>query len=63
MRTLLTGMDGTPMPSYHLVIDGDELWALAWYVESLGGPPMVTPDERAGWHVVRHHQQRRGGPR
>lgn len=50
------------MPSYHLVIDDDDLWALAWYVESLGGPPTVTPDERAGWHVVRHHQQR-GGPR
>ena len=62
VRTLLTGMDGTPMPSYHLVIDDDDLWALAWYLESLAGRPAATPDERAGWHVVRHHQ-RRGGPR
>jgi cytochrome c oxidase cbb3-type subunit 2 len=63
VRTLLTGMDGTPMPSYHLVIDDDDLWALAWYVESLAGPPVVTPDERAGWHVVGHHQQRPRGSR
>lgn len=58
MRTLLTGMDGTPMPSYHLVLDDHELWDLAHYVASLGGPPEVTPDERAGWHVVRMHQRR-----
>jgi mono/diheme cytochrome c family protein len=59
VRALLTGYDGTPMPSYHLVLDDDELWHLAWWIESIGGPPEVTPDERAGWHVVRMHQGRR----
>jgi len=58
VRTLLTGLDGTPMPSYHLVLDDDELWDLAYYVASLGGPPEVMLDEREGWHVVRSHQQR-----
>jgi cytochrome c oxidase cbb3-type subunit 2 len=58
-RAILTGYDGTPMPSYHLVLDDAELWDLARYIASLGGPPEVTEDERAGWHVVRNHQPRR----
>lgn len=57
-RTLITGLDGTPMPSYHLVLDDAEIWDLAYYVESIGGPPEITEDERAGWHVVRMHQKR-----
>ena len=59
VRTVITGFDGTPMPSYHLLIDEGDLWDLARYVESLGGPAETTPDERAGWHVVRMHQPRR----
>jgi mono/diheme cytochrome c family protein len=58
VRSILTGLDGTPMPSYHLILEDAELWDLAYYVDSLGGPPEVTADERAGWHVVRHHQRR-----
>jgi mono/diheme cytochrome c family protein len=58
MRTLLTGLDGAPMPSYHQVLEDDELWDLAYYVDSLGGPSETTADERAGWHVVRMHQRR-----
>jgi mono/diheme cytochrome c family protein len=58
LRTTITGLDGTPMPSYHLLLDDGELWDLARYVASLGGVPEVTPDERAGWHVVRTHQRR-----
>ena len=58
VRTLLTGFDGTPMPSYHLVLDDDDLWHLAWWIESIGEAPETTPDERAGWHVVRMHQRR-----
>lgn len=26
-RSILTGLDGTPMPSYHLTLEDDELWA------------------------------------
>jgi cytochrome c oxidase cbb3-type subunit 2 len=58
VRTVLTGLDGTPMPSYHLVLEDQELWDLAYYVESLGGQGEMTDDERAGWHVVRMHQRR-----
>jgi hypothetical protein len=61
-RTLFTGLDGTPMPSYHLILDDDELWDLAYYVDSLGTPPVVTDDERAGWHVVGMHQHRGPAP-
>lgn len=61
VRALLTGFDGTPMPSYHLVLEDAELWDLAYYVASLGGAPEVTRDEREGWHVIRMHQHR--GPR
>jgi cytochrome c oxidase cbb3-type subunit 2 len=59
VRTVLTGFDGTPMPSYHLLLEDGELWDLAFYLDSLGGPPELTADERAGWHVVRMHQPRR----
>jgi cytochrome c oxidase cbb3-type subunit 2 len=58
VRTVITGFDGTPMPSYHLLLDDGELWDLARYVASIGGPAEVTRDEREGWHVVRMHQRR-----
>jgi len=58
VRTLMTGLDGTPMPSYHQVLEDDELWDLAYWLDARGGPPETTDDERAGWHVVRMHQQR-----
>jgi mono/diheme cytochrome c family protein len=58
VRTLLTGFEGTPMPSYHGVLDDDELWYLGYWLDSIGGPPEPTDDERAGWQVVRHHQRR-----
>jgi cytochrome c oxidase cbb3-type subunit 2 len=59
VRAVITGFDGTPMPSYHLLLDDAELWDLARYVASLGGPPEVTRDEREGWHVVQMHQKRK----
>lgn len=59
VRTLVTGLDGTSMPSYHQVLEDDELWDLAYWIESIGTAPVVTTDERAGWHVARTHQGRR----
>ena len=44
VRAVITGFDGTPMPSYHLLLDDGELWDLARYVVSLGGAPEVTRD-------------------
>lgn len=35
-RTLVTGLDGTPMPSYGEAYDSRQLWALSYYVRSLG---------------------------
>jgi len=34
-RTLVTGLDGTPMPSYQGVLSEEELWALVAYMDSL----------------------------
>lgn len=38
-RTLMTGLDGTPMPSYANEFAGQEgaLWELVWYIQSLSG--------------------------
>jgi cytochrome c oxidase cbb3-type subunit 2 len=58
VRTLLTGLDGTPMPSYYQVLEDNELWDLAYWLDSRAGPPETTDDERAGWHVERMHQRR-----
>lgn len=35
-RTFLTGLDGTPMPSFADAMPRDQIWALAAYVKSLG---------------------------
>jgi mono/diheme cytochrome c family protein len=58
VRTLLTGLDGTPMPSYYQVLEDEEIWDLAYWLASRGGAPETTDDERAGWHVVQMHQRR-----
>lgn len=59
VRTLVTGLDGTPMPSYYQVLEDDELWDLAYWLAARGGPPETTEDERTGWHVVQTHQRGR----
>lgn len=51
LRTIVTGLDGTPMPSYHLIFDDADMWALAEYVASLGGPQTVTAEEKLGWEI------------
>ncbi|MGH2621161.1 MAG: c-type cytochrome, partial [Anaerolineales bacterium] len=42
---LKTGLTGSPMPSYADVLSDDELWDLAYYVDSLGEdqPPQSQP--------------------
>ncbi|MGH7423018.1 MAG: c-type cytochrome [Candidatus Methylomirabilales bacterium] len=59
-RTLMTGLDGTPMPSYKDVLEEEEFWALVFFIESLGGRETVTEEERIGRHVEEMHQPRRG---
>lgn len=60
--TLVTGLDGTPMPSYSDALSEEELWALAHYVVSLNTgalSPGQVREEQAGQMVVRMHG--RGG--
>lgn len=39
--TLATGLSGTPMPSYGGALDGEQIWSLVYYLESL-----VPPERR-----------------
>jgi mono/diheme cytochrome c family protein len=41
-RTFLTGLDGTPMPSYRGAVPDQDIWSLAAYVKSLGRPAPMT---------------------
>lgn len=52
-RTILTGMEGTPMPPYQFIIEGQELWYLAYYINSLGEQPQETNDEKKGKEIVK----------
>jgi DMSO reductase family type II enzyme heme b subunit len=59
-RTLVTGFDGTPMPSYKDDLEPDQRWQLAYYVQSLSsisgnsGPaqPSGTPILRTSTMAV-----------
>jgi cytochrome c oxidase cbb3-type subunit 2 len=59
--TIATGLSGTPMPSYGDSLDGHEIWALVYYLESLvpAGhrltPQRILGEEQQGWMVVRMH--------
>ncbi len=59
-RTLMTGLDGTPMPSYKDALEEEEFWALVFFIESLGGRETDPAEERIGRHVEEVHQPRRG---
>lgn len=49
VRTLLTGMNGTPMPSYEAAFEGmrDSIWALAYFIEDLA--EKGEAERRAQW--------------
>ncbi len=58
-RALLTGLDGTPMPSYRDALDEKEIWSLAVYVAGLADPrsqPVFADDERLGREIEMKHQ-------
>lgn len=40
-RTLLTGLDGTPMIALGILIDPDELWSLVYFVRSIAHQPSM----------------------
>ncbi len=51
VRAVVTGLNGSPMPSYHLLFDDPDFWALGYYVESLGSDQGMTEQPRIGWEV------------
>lgn len=57
--TLATGLSGTPMPSYGDALDGEKIWALVYYLESLVpagqrlDPRQPLGEERGGWMALR----------
>jgi cytochrome c oxidase cbb3-type subunit I/II len=57
--TLVTGLSGTPMPSYAGSISSREVWALVYYLESLVPPDhrldpnQLLGEEQQGWMAVR----------
>lgn len=62
-QTLVTGLDGSPMPLYQDALSEEELWALAYYVASLNTGALSrlqVREERAGQMVVRMHGGRHG---
>jgi len=63
-RTLVTGLGGTPMPSYREALTDEELWALVYYVLSLSrdgfAERAVVGEEGMGRMVEEMH--RRMGP-
>jgi mono/diheme cytochrome c family protein len=52
VRTILTGLDGTTMPSFHQVLPEEKIWLVAYYIQSLGKAPVVTEDEQIGREIL-----------
>ena len=42
-RTIATGLNGTPMPSYSDALDPGEIWVLVRYLEALAPPERRQP--------------------
>jgi cytochrome c oxidase cbb3-type subunit 2 len=65
--TIATGLAGTPMPSYGDALESQEIWALAYYLDSLVPPEhRLSPlgalgEEPRGWMAVRMGRMM-GGP-
>jgi hypothetical protein len=63
----MTGISGTPMPSYASSLDSQEGWALAYYLESLvprnhrPDPNQALGEEQRGWMLVRMGAMMGGG--
>lgn len=65
--TLVTGLSGTPMPSYASSLNHSQLWSLVYYLESLvpsdhrPDPNQVIGEEQQGWNAVRMGGMMGGG--
>jgi cytochrome c oxidase cbb3-type subunit 2 len=60
-RTIVTGLDGSPMPAHADVLEPDQVWALAAFLETLVPPEHRVPpravlgEEGAGWMILHRH--------
>lgn len=59
-RSIITGLDGTPMPSFAHQLDPAEAWALVHYIKSLGGgtnpvkaPNRLQPEKESNSQIPR----------
>ena len=65
--TLVTGLSGTPMPSYAGSLSSRDVWALVYYLESLVPPDhrldpnQLLGEEQQGWMAVRMGGMMGGG--
>lgn len=59
VRTVMTGLDGTPMPGFANVISKGDAWKLAYYVQTFARPS-VTPITRVSQGFA--HQEELGSP-
>jgi hypothetical protein len=65
--TIATGLSGTPMPSYGDSLDGREVWALVYYLESLVpaerrlSSNWSLGEEPRGWMALRMGRMMGGG--
>ena len=59
--TVVTGLDGTPMPSYRESLSTDQVWAVATYVRSLVGTPIASANPTSSSLVAAAHNQERIG--
>ena len=57
--TLMTGLSGTPMPSYAGALEAKQTWALVYYLESVVpsdrrlSPDRILGEEQSGWMALR----------
>jgi len=45
------------MPPYQFILEDQDVWDLAYYINSLGGEPQQTEDEKRGLAIVKGLQQ------
>jgi len=62
VRTFLTGLNGTPMPSFNGLIAKDDAWKLAYYVETLVKARRADHPARAGLALRPLRNSRQKGP-
>lgn len=55
VRTLMTGLDGTPMPGFAQAVSTEDAWKVAYYVQSLARPT-IAPLARASQGFAQQEQ-------